>query len=85
MRHGVDSQETLGKLGLPGSGDLLAEGKLAKTFWEVMSMHDRCTCKGTWFDRPGGRGRQKLANHMGNFLGNSDPQAQSATKGTQFD
>ena len=39
MRHGVDSQETLGKLGLPRSGDLLAEGKLAKTFWEVMSMH----------------------------------------------
>ena len=67
MRHGVDSHETLGRLGLPRSGGLLAEGKLAKTLWEVMSMHDRCTCKGTWFGRPGGRGRQKLANHMGNF------------------
>ena len=67
MRHGVDSHETLGKLGLPRSGDLLAGGKLAKTFWEVMSMHDHWTCKGTWFGRPGGRGRQKLANHMGNF------------------
>ena len=26
-----------------------------------------CTCKGTWFGQPGGRGRQKLAIHMGNF------------------
>ena len=64
MRHGVDSHETLGKLGLPWSGDLLAGCKLAKTFWELVSIHDRCTCKGTWLGRPGGRGRQKLANHM---------------------
>ena len=67
MRHGLDSQETLGKLGLPWSGDLLAGGKLVKTFWELVSIHDRCTREGTWFGRPGGRGRQKLANHMGNF------------------
>ena len=67
MRHGVDSQETLGKLGLPWSGDLLAGGKVAIPFWELVSIHDRCTCEGTWFGRPGGRGRQKLANHMGNF------------------
>ena len=26
-----------------------------------------CTCKGTWFGRPGVRGLQELANHMGNF------------------
>ena len=55
MRHGVDSHETLGKLGLPWSGDLLAGGKLAKTLWELVSIHDRCTCKGTLFVRPGGR------------------------------
>ena len=67
MRHEANSYETLGKLGLPWSRDLLAGGKLAKTFWELMSIHDSCTCEGTWFGRPGGRGRQKLANHMGNF------------------
>ena len=67
MRHGTDEQETLGKLVLQWSGDLLAGGKLAKTFWELTPIHDSCTCKGTWFGRPGGRGWQKLANYIGNF------------------
>ena len=67
MRHGTDEQETLGKLVLPWSGDLPAEGKLAETSSELTSIHDCCTCKGTWSGRRGGRGRQKLANHMENF------------------
>ena len=67
MRHGVDSQETLGRVGLACRCLWLGGGKLAKTFWELMSVYDRCTSEGMWFGRPGGRGRQKLANHMGNF------------------
>ena len=67
MRHGTGEQETLGKLLLPWSADLPAEGKLAKTFSELTSVHDCCTCKGTWSGRLGGRCRQKLPKHMGNF------------------
>ena len=85
MRHGVDSQETLGKLGLPRSGDLLADGKLATTLWELKSMHGRCTCKGTWFGRPGGQRPAEAGQSYGKLLGNSDLQAPSAPKGAQFD
>ena len=67
MRHGTYEHEALGKLGLPWSGDLPAGGRLAKTFSELASIHDCCTCKGTRSGRHGDRGRQKLANHMGNF------------------
>ena len=67
MRHGTGEQETLGKLVLPWSGDLPAGGKLAKTLLELTSIHDCCMCNGMWSGQHGGRGRQKLANHMGNF------------------
>ena len=67
MRHGTDEQETLGKLVLPWSMDLPAGGKLAKSFWELTSIHDCCKCTGMWSGRRGGRGRRKLTNHMENF------------------
>ena len=67
LRHVADELETLGKLVLPWSGDLPGGSKLVKTLSARTSIHECCTCRGTWAGRHCDRCKQKLANDTGNF------------------
>ena len=84
MRHGVDSGETLGKLGPPSSGDLLAGGSTGQnilgTDVHTLQLHMQADVFwSTWGQRPAEAGKL-----YGKLSGNSDHQAQSAPKGAQL-
>ena len=84
MRHGLDSRETLGKLGPPWSGDLLAGGSTGQnilgTEVHTRSLHAQADVVwSTWGQRPAEAGKS-----YAKLSGNSDHLAQSEPKGAQF-